>query len=204
MHHAELDKATILQILASCPPIRVQHGRRSTRVEEFLVQWGPEHCMFGDALEQYYLGFDIESITSLESTVSFQDLLPFVATNRPTREQRRSFRRPPLSTNCIVQLAPSPQRPLHIRSIAGGTQALDSFLAREPSSPPASPASVGNPLHFTPIKRSSSAQAPTRTKLRAAPPLPPPPPSSEGRPAWRARPPSSQSRPTRRAHSDPL
>jgi hypothetical protein len=65
------------------------------------------------------MGFDIVSITSLESTGPSQNLLPSVATKRPTKEQRRSLIRPPLSTSCIVQFAPSPQRPLHIRSIAG-------------------------------------------------------------------------------------
>ena len=89
----------------------------STWVEEFLVQWGPEHCTFEDALEKYYLGFDIESITRLESPIFSQDLLPFVATKRPTKEHRRSLRRPPLSTNCVVEFAPPPPRtsphPLH-------------------------------------------------------------------------------------------
>ena len=96
------DKASIQQIKARTEPRRVRHGRCSTWVEEFLVQWGPEHCTFGEALEQYYLGFDIESITSLETTVSSQDLLLFVATKRPTKIHRRSRRRIPLSTNCVV------------------------------------------------------------------------------------------------------
>jgi hypothetical protein len=47
------------------------------------VQWGPEHCTFGEALEQYHLGFDIESITSLDDSTKSQDLLPFVAKNGP-------------------------------------------------------------------------------------------------------------------------
>ena len=64
------DKASIQQVLARSKPRRVRHGRRSTWVEEFLVQWGPEHCTFRETLEQYYLGFDIESITSLKSTAS--------------------------------------------------------------------------------------------------------------------------------------
>jgi len=64
------DKAFIRQVLDRSKPRRVRHGRRSTWVEEFLVQWGPEHCTFGKALEPYYLGFDIESITSLKSTAS--------------------------------------------------------------------------------------------------------------------------------------
>jgi hypothetical protein len=83
-------------------PRRVKHGRRSTWVEEFLVQWGPEHCTFGEALEHHKLGFDIVSITSLEVTVSTQDLLQFVATKRPTRAERRAQRRLPLTTPCVV------------------------------------------------------------------------------------------------------
>jgi len=82
------NKSTIQQMLARSKPRRVRHGRRSTWVEEFLVQWGPEYCTFRDALEQYYLGFDIVSMPSLESTVPSQDLPPFVATKGPTREQR--------------------------------------------------------------------------------------------------------------------
>ncbi len=96
------DKASTQQVLARSEPRRVRHGRRSTWVEEFLIQWGLEHCTFGEAFEQYYLGFDIESITSLESTVFSHDPLPFVTTKRPTREHRRSLRHPPLSTNCVV------------------------------------------------------------------------------------------------------
>jgi hypothetical protein len=76
--------ASIQQVLARSKPSRARHGRRSTWVEEFLVQWGPEHYTFEEALEQYYLGFDIDSITSLKSTFSSRDLLSFVATKRPT------------------------------------------------------------------------------------------------------------------------
>jgi hypothetical protein len=129
---------------------------------------GPEHRTFGEALEQYKLGFDIISITSLEATVPIQDLLPFVAIKRPTRALRRAQRRPPLTTPCVVHFAPSPQGPLHIRSISGGPHALDTFLGREPLPPPALSTMVGTPSRSTPIKRSSSAQAPTRTKLNSA------------------------------------
>jgi len=137
--------------------------------------WGPEHCAFGVAFEPSFIGFDIVSITSLESTVPSQDLIPFVATKRPTREQRRSLGLPPLSTSCIVQFVPCPQGPLHIRSVAGGPQALEDFLEREPLSLSALPTPVGSSSRSTPIKRISSAQAPTRAKLRAAaPPTSPP------------------------------
>ena len=134
----------------------------------------------------------------LESTVPSQDLLPFVAIKRPTKELRRSLRRPPLSTNCVVQFAPSPQGPLHIRSIAGGPEALDAFLEREPSAQTTLPTSVGTSPRSTPIKRSSSAQAPTRAKIRAAAPSPPRSARIGGQP------PSSPARPTRGAHSDLL
>ena len=77
------DKASIQRILARSEPRRIRHGRHKTWVEEYLVQWGPEHCTFGEALEQYYLGFDIESITSLDDSIRSQDLLPFVAKNDP-------------------------------------------------------------------------------------------------------------------------
>jgi len=81
------DKATIQRILARSGPRRVRHGRRKSWVEEFLVRWVPEYCTFGDALEQYYMGFDIVSIASLEKSTLSQDLLPFIATKRPTRAQ---------------------------------------------------------------------------------------------------------------------
>ena len=164
------DKATIQRILARSKPRRVRHGRQKTWVEEYLVQWGPEHCTFGEALEQYYLGFDIESISSLDDSTPSQAILPFVATKRATKAQRRSLRRPPLSTICIVQFAQPPQGPLHIRPIAGGTQALDEFLAKKhlPSSTIATP--VETLPRPTPFRRSSSAQAPTRTNRKASAP----------------------------------
>jgi hypothetical protein len=166
--------------MAQSEPRCVRHGRRKTWVKEFLVQWGPEYCTFGNALELYYRGFDIVSISSLENPTLSQDLLPFVATKRPTRAHRRSLRRPPLSTKCMVQFAPSPQGPLHIRSITGGPQALDDFLAKEhlPLSPLHPPVETSSRL--TPIRRSSSAQAPTRTKRRGAAPFPPLPHPHEG------------------------
>jgi len=143
------------------------------------------------------MGFDIISITNLESTVPSQDLFPFVATKCPTREHRRSPRRPLISTSCIVKFAPSPQGPLHIHSIAGGPQALDDFLEREPLSPSALPTPVGTSSRHTPIKRSSSAQAPTRAKLRASTPPASPPRGSE----MAGTPPSSLTCPTRSPHN---
>jgi len=99
------------------------------------------------------------SIMSLEDNIPSHTLQPFVSPRPLDRAQRHALRRPPLSTRCNVQLAPSPQGPCHIRTIADGVQALDTFLSStapnttskfEPRSPP--------------IKRRSSAQAPTRIK----------------------------------------
>jgi hypothetical protein len=140
------------------------------------------------------------SITSLDDTVPTQNLLPLVAAERPTSAQRRDFRRPPLTTIRVVQFAPSPQGPLHIRSIEGGPQALDTFLEREPLPPPTLPLRVGTSSRSTPIKRSSSAQAPTRAKLRAATPSTSPPRGNH----YGGHPPSSPSRLPRRPHSDLL
>jgi hypothetical protein len=91
--------APIQQILARSQPRRIRHGCRYPWVEQFMVQWAPEHCTFGESLEKYNLGFEIVSIASLENTVPTQDLLPFVADKRPTREHRRAHRRPPLTTS---------------------------------------------------------------------------------------------------------
>ena len=74
-----------------------------------------------------------------------------------------------------MQFAPSPQGPLHIRSIAGRVQALDALLAKEAlaTRAPATPTEIE--VRSTTIKRSSSAQAPTRTKIYAHSSPPPPP-----------------------------
>ncbi len=61
--------ASILSIMARAEPRRVEHNRRSTCVEEFLVQWGPEICTLDEAREQYTMGFDNVSITSLDDGV---------------------------------------------------------------------------------------------------------------------------------------
>jgi hypothetical protein len=111
--------------------MRIKHGRQSTWVDEFLVRWEPEACTFGEALEQYRLGFDIVLITSKYDQVPSNSLQPFVTAKRLDRAQRRALRRPPLATLCTVQFAPYPQGPLHISSIAGGAQALAAFLAEE-------------------------------------------------------------------------
>ncbi len=121
--------AAIHHILTRSEPRCIKHGRRSTRVEEFLVRWEPEICTFGEILEQYRLGFNISSIKSLEESIPSRSLAPFVSTKRLARTQRRAIRRPPLNTRCVVIYVPSPQGPNHIRSITGGAQALDIFLA---------------------------------------------------------------------------
>ena len=124
-----------------------------------------------EALEQYSLGFNIVSITSNDDRVPSTDLQPFVSKKRLTTQQRRKYRTPPLDTNCIVQFAPSPQGTAHIRSIKGGRLALDTFLPTEPQPLQAQPGSLPtSSTRMTPIKRSSSAQARTRTKTSAPTP----------------------------------
>jgi hypothetical protein len=72
--------ASIQKVLARSEPRRIRHIRRSTYVEEFLVQWGPEKCTPAEALEQYTLGFNIvSSITSLDDEVPSSDLQPYVS-----------------------------------------------------------------------------------------------------------------------------
>jgi hypothetical protein len=92
---------------------------------------GTRNVHFGEALEQYRLGFDIVSITSLVDRVPSHTLQPFVTAKRLDRAQQRALRRPPLTTLCIVQFAPSPEGPLHVRSIADGARTLYAFLAKE-------------------------------------------------------------------------
>ena len=151
-------------ILARSIPKRRKHGRRSTWLEEFLVRWEPETCTFGNTLEQYRLGFDILSITYLEENIPSHSLQPFVSEKRLNKVQRRTLRRPSLITRCTVQYAPSLQGPRHIHSIAGVAQALDSFLVIEMLSLSSTDTSAKVEPRPSHIKRSSLAQAPTRTK----------------------------------------
>ena len=74
------DKASMHHILAYCDPRCICYHRRSTWVEEFLVQWELETCTLGEALEQCRLGIDITSITNLDDLIPSQDLRHFVAT----------------------------------------------------------------------------------------------------------------------------
>jgi hypothetical protein len=142
----------------------MQHGHRSTWVKKILVFWKPKECIFEEALEQYRLGFDIMSITSLEKHVPSHSLHPFVITKRLDRAQRRAIRRPPLTTRCTVQFAPSPQGPCYIRSIAGGAQALYAFLVTEAISSKALDTPSKVEPRSPPTQRSLSAKAPTRNK----------------------------------------
>jgi hypothetical protein len=64
---ASVDNAIIYHVSACSAPIRIKHGRRTTRVEEFLVRQEPETCTFSDAICQYRLGFDITLITTILS-----------------------------------------------------------------------------------------------------------------------------------------
>ena len=113
------------------------------------------------------MGFTIIVIISLDDKVPSTDLPLFVSVKRFTTQQRRKYKTPSLDTECIVQFAPSPQGTAHIRSIAGGNLALDTFLATEPQPQLAQPGpSPSSNKRSTPIKRSSSAQVPTRTKSK--------------------------------------
>jgi len=159
---------SIERVLVRSEPRRVRHNRRFTYVEEFLVQWGPEKCTLTEGLEKYSMGFNIIMITSLDDKVPSTDLQLFVSVKRLTIHQRQKYKTPPLDTECMVQFAPSPQGSAHIRFIADGNLALDTFLATEPQPPPAQPGPFpSSNKRSTPIKRSSSAQAPARTKIRA-------------------------------------
>jgi len=169
------DKATIRHIFAHFEPIRIKHDRRFAWAEEFLVRWEHVTYTFGEALEQYRWGFDRVSITSMENDIPSHSLQPFVSAKRLARTQRRALQRPPLTTRCIVPYTPFPQGPRHIRSIAGGVQALDTFLATEALSLPSLDTPAKVEPHSPLIKRRSSAQAPTRTKRGKHPSLPPPP-----------------------------
>ena len=89
------DTATIHRIFARSEPRCINHGRGSTWIEESLVRWEPKTCTFGDALDQYRLGFDIVSITSLEENIPSHSLQPFVSAKRLDRVQRRlGFKNP--------------------------------------------------------------------------------------------------------------
>ena len=158
------DKAAIHHILARAEPRRIKHGRRSTCVDEFLVCREPAKYTFCESLEQHRLGFDVVSITSRDDRASSSSLHLFAMAKRLDRAQRRAFRRPPLTTLCTVQFAPSPHGPLHIRSIHGGAQALDTFLAEETLASMATTTPAKLEPRSPPVKRSSSAQAPTRNK----------------------------------------
>jgi hypothetical protein len=170
------ENASILSVLARAEPRKVKNNRRFTCVEEFLVQWGPEICTLVEAQEQYTLGFDITSITSLDEGIPTQDLQPFVSVKRLTTQQCRKYKTPPPATRCQIQFAPSTKGTAHIRSIQGGPEALDTFLALEPTPtpPPAPPRSATYTARATPIKRSSSTQAPTRIKNERTARHPPP------------------------------
>jgi hypothetical protein len=92
-------------------------------------------------------GIQCHITTSLEDGVPSQALQPFVITKHPSREQRRALCMPPLSTPCLVLFAPSPQGPEHIRSIAGGAEALDAFLVASRTSARTSQGSAHTTKH---------------------------------------------------------
>ncbi len=138
-------------------------------------------------------------ITSLKENVPSHLLASFVSTKRLARTRRRAIRRPPLNTRCVVIYDPSPQGPNHIRSITGGAQALDFFLANEALSlSSTNTLAVTNP-RSTPIKRCSSAQAPTRIKKSKHTSSPPP---FQGGMTRDPSPPTSPARKPRRPHNN--
>jgi hypothetical protein len=138
------------------------------------VQWEQETCTLRKALKQHRVGFDLTSITSLDDEIPSHTLQPFVTAKLSSKEQRRAFKNPPLTTNYIVHLAVSQQGPVHIRSFAAGTQALNSFFAAELQPPSVSYRPGGITSCFPANKPSSLAQASNRTTRRAStsPPSP--------------------------------
>ncbi len=117
-------------MLERCTPRRIKHNRRSTYVEEFLVQWDPEECTLQEAQTQQEQGFVITKITSLDEEIPTPLLEAATATKRPIGRPRVADRPPPV-TKCRVQFAPSPQGTTHIRTIRGGHEALETFLLNE-------------------------------------------------------------------------
>jgi len=69
--------ASIHRVLARSEPRRVRHNRRSTYVDEFMVQWGPEKYTLAEALEPYSMGLNIVSTASLDDKIPSTHLQPF-------------------------------------------------------------------------------------------------------------------------------
>ncbi len=95
------DNANINLRLGKCPLRVVKQGKRSTHVEEFLVQREPEKCTLQEAQHQQRQGFVIKSITNLNDGVHTPILLTPTALKRQ-RGQPRESERPPPHTKCPV------------------------------------------------------------------------------------------------------
>jgi hypothetical protein len=178
-----------------CTLRHIRHNRRSTYLEEFLVQWDLDDCTLQEVQIQQAQGFVITSIISLDAGVPTPLIQAATATKRPRCKPKTLERLPP-DTRCRVQFAPSTQGPTHIRTIRCGEAALDAFLLAETTRPTPPPWHI-EPPGPTPTTRSPRMQTPSRTKRRS--PTPPPQP-----PTQRHNPPSSPARPPRRVHTDML
>jgi hypothetical protein len=98
--------ASISLVLARCTPRRIKHNKRSTYVEEFLVQWDPKDCTLQEAQQQQSQGFVTTLIPNLDATVPTPLLHTATATKRPRGRLRQ--RTAPPDTMCKVQFTPSP------------------------------------------------------------------------------------------------
>jgi len=149
------------------PPCRIKHNKRSTFVEELLVQWEPEECTLQEARQQQKQGFDITSITSLEAGAPTPLLEKPTAAKRPRGRPRAADIPPPSpTTKCLVHFAPFPQGPTHIRTIQGGATTLEVFLVTENTLPPLETPMMHGTPGLTPTKRSLTAQSSSRTKRK--------------------------------------
>ena len=105
------ENAGISLILARSTPRRIKHNKRSTYVEEFIVQWDPEDCTLHEDQQQQLQGFVITSITSLDNRVPTALLEPATATKRPT-DRPKTADRPHLTPN-VGSNSPPPHKVRH-------------------------------------------------------------------------------------------
>jgi len=162
--------ASISLVLARCTPRRIKHNKRSTYVEEFLVQWDPEDFTLQEAQQQQLQGFVITSITSLDERVSTTLLEIATTTKRPRGRPRVADR--PFPPKCRVQFAPSPQGPTHSRIIKGGAAALEAFLAIESAPPQSTPPRQQDQPGFNSTFRHRATQPPFPHERRSSSPPP--------------------------------
>ena len=82
------------------------------------------------------MGLVIISITNLEDEVPTPAVQTAIGLNRPNKGHRMFAGRLPITTNCMVQLPPSPLGPVLIRVIKGGAGAMNALLAAVLLPPP--------------------------------------------------------------------